>query len=535
MSRSGIVAEGDLNQIPENRSSSAKNDNCNSPKDIVYSRANGSLAKNQKDSPPKEKPRDWQLHSDPARYINYYSFGQIAASAAEELKHKLSENKDVKKPVQDVLSFHLRTICKKYANFFALTDQKLSAELLKEKCGWCNSCQISGGVDCIFRLTDIKYMEGPKPHTLDLGAENNMESHIILAMYNILSVEERLNGLLSGPWQNPQYSICWRNAVLKASDVSSLKQPLLMLESSLRRVAITTEWQKAADSVEVVGSAAHILVRSSNKSLSHVSATARKPGRKPSPNGELKVDSRDVGVYWWRGGKLSRQVFHWKRLPQSLVNKAARQAGRRRIPTISYTDGSQFARRFKYIAWRAAVEMAENAAQLILQIKELEWNIKWTEILSTLPSSLMTKETQKIARLFKKVIIRRKRIEGTNVEYLLDFGKRENIPPVISKHGTKLEESSSERNRYWLSEVHVPLNLLKAYEAKTFARLLKKKETDELSKKTKKLCGSKPEMPRKTGFDYLFEKAEKRSTMPCGHCHKEVIASVHVKEIVYAD
>jgi len=43
-------------------------------------------------------------------------------------------------------------------------------------------------------------------------------------------------------------------------------------------------------------------------------------------------------------------------------------AGRRKIPTILYTDGSQFARRFKYIAWRAAVEMAENAAQLILQV-----------------------------------------------------------------------------------------------------------------------------------------------------------------------
>nr|CAB3458873.1 unnamed protein product [Digitaria exilis] len=255
----------------------------------------------------------------------------------------------------------------------------------------------------------------------------------------------RLNGLLTGPWQNPQYHIYWRKAVLKALDVSSLKQPLLMLESSLRRVAISGEWQKPADSVEVVGSAAHILVRSSNKSSSH--GTARKPGRKPSSNGELKVDSRDVGVYWWRGGKLSRQVFHWKRLPQSLVYKAARQAGRRKIPTILYTDGSQFARRFKYIAWQAAVEMAENVAQLILQIKELEWNIKWTEILGTLPSSLMTKEMQKIARLFKKVIIRRKRIEGTNVEYLLDFGKRENIPPVISKYGKKFEEPSSERNR----------------------------------------------------------------------------------------
>ncbi|OEL33383.1 DDT domain-containing protein PTM [Dichanthelium oligosanthes] len=523
ISRRGNAAEGDSNQIPQNRSSSAKNDNCNSQEDVVYSHANGLYAENQKESPPKKKQSDWLVHSDLVRYINYYSFGQIAASAAEELKHKLSENKEGKKPVQDALSFHLRTICKKYANIFALTDQKLSVELLKEKCGWCNSCQISGGVDCIFRVTDVKCMEGPKPHTFGLGAEKNMESHIILATHNILSIEERLNGLLTGPWQNPQYSTCWRKEVLKASDVSSLKQPLLMLESSLRRVAISVEWQKPADSVEVVGSAAHILVRSSNKSLSH--GSARKPGRKPSSNGELKVDSRDVGVYWWRGGKLSRQVFHWKRLPQSLVYKAARQAGRRKIPTILYTDGSQFARRFKYIAWRAAVEMAENVARLILQIKELEWNIKWTEILSTLPSSHMTKETQKIARLFKKVIIRRKRTEGTNVEYLLDFGKRENIPPVISKHGTKFEEPSSERNRYWLTEGHVPLNLLKAYEAKAFARLLKRKETDELPKKTKKTRDSKPKMPKKTGFAYLFERAEKQSTRLCGHCNKEVAAS----------
>ncbi|CAN6212619.1 unnamed protein product [Urochloa humidicola] len=483
-------------------------------------RSGNTAEENQEDSPPK-KQRDWHLHSDLSRYINYYSFGQIAASAAEELKHKLSENKEGKKPVQDALSFHLRTICKKYVNIFALTDQKLSVELLKEKCGWCNSCQISGGVDCIFRVTDVKCMEGPKPHASGLAAEKNMESHIILAMHNILSIEERLNGLLTGPWQNPQYRIDWRKAVLKASDVSSLKQPLLMLESSLRCVAISLEWQKPADSVEVVGSAAHILVRSSNKSVSH--GSARKPGRKPSSNVELKVDSRDVGVYWWRGGKLSRQVFHWKRLPQSLVHKAARQAGRRKISTILYTDGSQFARRFKYIAWRAAVEMAENVAQLILQIKELEWNIKWTEIQSTLPSSLMTKEMQKIARLFKKVVIRRKRIEGTNVEYLLDFGKRENIPPVISKHGTKFEEPSSERNRYWLSEGHVPLNLLKAYEAKASARLLKKKETDELPKKNK-MRDSKPKVPKNSVFAYLFERAEKLSTRLCGQCNKEVAA-----------
>ena len=175
--------------------------------------------------------------------------------------------------------------------------------------------------------------------------------------------------------------------------------------------------------------------------------------------------------------------------------------------------------------------VAELFSTVCLQIKELEWNIKWTEILGTLPSSLMTKETQKIARLFKKVIIRRKRIEGTNIEYLLDFGKRENIPPVISKHGTKFEEPSSERNRYWLNEGHVPLNLLKAYEAKAFARLLKKKETDELPK-TKKMRDSKPKMLKKTGFAYLFERAEKRSHGLCGHCNKEVAAR-YVKDAYF--
>ncbi|KAG8099175.1 hypothetical protein GUJ93_ZPchr0013g34119 [Zizania palustris] len=491
---------------------SAKNSRCNSQQDVVCSYANGLSVEKQKDRSPHKKISDCYIHLNPAMYINYYSFGRIAASAAEELNHKLSENKEGKKPGHDATSFQLKTVCKKYANIFALTDQKLSVELLKEKCGWCNSCQISGGVDCIFRVIDSKCVEG-------LQSEKNKRSHIILAMHTILSIEERLNGLLIGPWKNPQYSIYWRKAVLKVSDVSSLKWPLLMLESSLRRVAFSVEWQKPADSVEVVGSAAHILVRTSNKSSCH--GSARKPGRKPS-NGELKVDSRDVGVYWWRGGILSRQVFHWKRLPQSLVYKAARQAGHIKIPTILYNDGSEFARRSKYIAWRAAVEMAENVAQLSLQIKELEFNIKWTEILSTLPASLATKETQKIARLFKKVIVRRKRVEGTNVEYLLDFGKRENIPPVIAKYGIKLEDPSSERNRYWLSEGHVPLSLLKAYEAKTLTRLLKKKDITHISKM---MTDFKPPKPIKIGFDDLLEKAKKLVLGLCGQCDREVKTS----------
>jgi hypothetical protein len=157
---------------------------------------------------------------------------------------------------------------------------------------------------------------------------------------------------------------------------------------------------------------------------------------------------------------------------------------------------------------------------MYLQIKELELNIKWTEILSTLYSAASTKETQKIARLFKKVIIRRKRIEATNIEYLLDFGKRENIPPVVAKHGIKLEEPSSERNRYWLSESHVPLSLLKAYEAKGITRSLKKIDKDDLPKN---MSGFRPKKPKRSVFDDLLEKAKKRPNRLCGQCYKTVV------------
>ena len=163
------------------------------------------------------------------------------------------------------------------------------------------------------------------------------------------------------------------------------------------------------------------------------------------------------------------------------------------------------------------------------QIKELELNIKWTDILSTLTSAVSTKETQKVARLFKKVIIRRKRIEATNVEYLLDFGKRENIPPVVAKHGIKFEEPSSERNRYWLSESHVPLSLLKAYEAKGITRSLKKIDKEDLPKNMSDFRSKKP---KRSVFDDLLEKAKKQPSRLCGQCYKTVIDRYGNKSIV---
>jgi predicted ATP-grasp superfamily ATP-dependent carboligase len=76
---------------------------------------------------------------------------------------------------------------------------------------------------------------------------------------------------------------------------------------------------------------------------------------------------------------------------------------------------------------------------------------------------MLDKELRKSFRLFKKVIIRRKCVEeGT--KYLLDFGKRRSIPEIVLKNGSMIEESSSERKKYWLNESYVPFYLLKSFE-----------------------------------------------------------------------
>ncbi|XP_008787592.2 DDT domain-containing protein PTM [Phoenix dactylifera] len=467
------------------------------------------------------KGADSRLQSDPGCYMNYYTFGRIAFSVAQELMHKSSEsgNKESKKPVEDMMSQQLKAISKKSIRFCWCTNQKLSLDAQKEKCGWCHSCKTLNGSNCLFKIMDDKHLESSKPRIVGLRSEKKKKSHILSAMHHILSIEDRLRCFLSGPWEKPHYSNLWRKAVLKASDVASLKHLLLTLESNLRRVALSAEWLKPVDSVEIVGSASHVVTGS--VLMSSNNGSSRKQSKKSLSVSESVRDPAAGSVFWWRGGRLSRQVFHWKILPRSLASKGGRQAGCKKIPNILYPDGSEFARRSKFVAWRAAVEMSQSVAQLIFQIKEFDSNIRWTELSNSHLFPQLTNESKKLARLFKKVMIRRKCIEGTNVKYLLDFGKRECVPPVVARHGVMFEEPNSERKKYWLNEIHVPLNLLKSFEEKKIARLLKKANSGLLSDKVNN-CHMK-KRKRSKGLSHLILKAEKLESQVCGYCNKDVL------------
>ncbi|KAI4306753.1 hypothetical protein L6164_030005 [Bauhinia variegata] len=453
-------------------------------------------------------------------YINYYSFARTASLIAEELMCKTPEkiNKNVEMSEEDIISEQGKVIMKKSTNFCWPSIQNLNADAQKEKCGWCFSCKGPyDDRDCLFNAVVRPIWEVSKSNLIGLQPRKNQNGHLRDVISQSLSLEDRLGGLLSGPWLNPHHSKLWRKDLLKASDVASVKHLLLMLEFNLQRRALSADWLKHVDSVVTMGSASHIVV-SSSRTSSRLGI-----GRKRARYSDIESNSSSnttsgLGIYWWRGGRVSRHLFNWKVLPRPLAAKAARQAGCTKISGILYPENSDFARRSKYVAWRASVETSTSVEQLALQVRELDSNIRWNDIENTHPLCVLDKESRKSIRLFKKAIVRRKHTEGESVKYLLDFGKRRAIPDIVIRHGSLLEQPSSERKKYWLDESHVPLHLLKNFEEKRIAR----KSNGTKSEKSLQIDRGKNMFPRQRGLSYLFSRLEKLDYQQCGQCNRDV-------------
>ncbi|CAO2837350.1 unnamed protein product [Amaranthus hypochondriacus] len=451
-------------------------------------------------------------------YKNSYSFARTAASVVEELLRKPTgkANIDVLKTEEEIISIQLKFILKKSTKSCWIIED-LNGGRQKEKCEWCYCCRFPvEGRGCLFSVKNTSSVSAALKEEIDsILSKRNKKGHLVDVICYLLGMEERLRGFLAGPWLKPQYSETWRQRVLKASDVLSLKIPLLMLESHLRSLALSAEWYKHVDLVTTMGSAHHFVASSRASSKNGIN---RKKVRYSESESKSSAAGKGLTLYWWRGGKASRSLFNWKGVPRFLALKAARKAGAMKIPDIQYLEASENVKRTRFVAWRAAVESSTSLEQLALQLREFDLFIRWDDIENTHSHSLLDKESIKSIRLFKKVIVRRKTLEGTLARYLLDFGKRRCIPDVVHKHGQKLEESDSERKKYWLDEVHVPLYLLRSFEERRLMRKAGKKVPGK-SKKVGKVV-KKP--PREKGFDYLFSRAEKVDSYQCGHCNKNV-------------
>ncbi|KAK8288621.1 hypothetical protein V6Z12_D07G137200 [Gossypium hirsutum] len=454
-------------------------------------------------------------------YVNHYSFAQTASLVVEELLHKPSEktNDDSLKSLEEIIGIQMKVILKKSNRLHWPDIHNLYVDARKENCGWCFSCRYPvDDTDCLFRITSGCVPEVSKSEMVDLQSRWNKKGHVIDVIYHIFSIENRLSGLLSGPWLNPQYMKIWHKSILNASGIASVKHLLLTLEANVHHLALSTDWMKHVDSAVIMGSASHVVIASSRGSAKH--GIARKRGS-CNDNESNPTSNPAVGpsICWWRGGRVSRQLLNWKVLPCSLVSKAARQGGGKKIPGILYPESSDFAKRSRSIAWRAAVESSTSIEQLAFQVRELGSNIRWDDVANTHALPTLPKDFKKSIRLFKKCVVRRKSIETDVVKYLLDFGKRRIIPEIVKRYGTVVEESSSERKKYWLNESYVPLHLVKSFEERRIARNSNKMVSD----KTSEISRMAKESSKKKGFSYLFSKAESTEYYQCGHCNKDVL------------
>ncbi|KAL0342853.1 UNVERIFIED_CONTAM: DDT domain-containing protein PTM [Sesamum calycinum] len=408
-----------------------------------------------------------QVHPG-TNYVNWYEFARTASLFFEEVTYKSSDktSEDAPRSVEEIVAGQLKVITNRVPE---------------------------DGRDCLFIMNDrIPAVENYTCEVLGIQPGINRKNHLIDVMCHVICIEDHLQGLLLGPWLNPDYSMLWRKSVLGVADIASLKKLLLELESNLHHLALSADWRKHVDSVATMGSASHIVSSSARASSRHGIAKKRTKSSEvvttPSSNA-----ATGLSLFWWRGGRGSRMLFNWK-------------VDVRRYQAYFTLIVREYAKRTKYASWRAAV-------------RELNANIRWDEIGNTNLLSKMDKDPKKSIRSFKKVIIRRKCCEGAVVRYLLDFGKRRFIPDVVVRHGSMLEDSSSERKKYWLEESHVPLHLLKSFEEKRIARKSNKMEPGKVHDNS----GVAGMPSKKKGFEYLFARAERLEKNQCGHCNKDVL------------
>ena len=120
-------------------------------------------------------------------------------------------------------------------------------------------------------------------------------------------------------------------------------------------------------------------------------------------------------------------------------------------------------------------------------------------------------------------MICQKRVDEGQLRYLLHFGKKKSIPDIVTKHGVLEEGTSNEDKKYWLDESYIPINILKAYEAKKLDKKLKKTNTEGVPDKgLSEKCYVRKSMQKK-GLSYLLSRGKDSDQLLCRHCGKLVV------------
>ncbi|KAK9168444.1 hypothetical protein Syun_000584 [Stephania yunnanensis] len=469
----------------------------------------------------------------PQLYVNQYFLGDLSASAAANLAVLKSEENHVsashgslktRKVDSANVAMQLKAFSSACSHFCWPSSEKKLMDVRRERCGWCSSCQsyITCKKGCLLNFAASK---GALKVVNGLRSIRNKEGSVPSIASYILHIEESLRGLTVGPFLSASYRRKWRKQVEQASTCMTLKWLLLELEENVRVISLSGDWVKMVEDWLIESSA----LKSSTCSTGPTMKRPGRRGRKSSAISDVAAaPSEDVFniINWWRGGKITKLVFQKAILPHSIVKKAARQGGSRKIAGICYAEGSVIPKRSRKFIWRSAVEMSNSTAQLALQVRCLDSHVRWSDLVRPEQSFHDGKGAEAEATAFRNASICDKKVQGEKIRYCLDFGNQKHLPSRIMKNIIEVEQNEEGKEKHWFAENHVPLFLIKEYEEKADNIPLQPNKTlHSLSKLQRRQLKDS----RRDIFLYLMFKEERVHKCSCASCKKDVLLRDAVK------
>ncbi|XP_042959197.1 DDT domain-containing protein PTM-like isoform X1 [Carya illinoinensis] len=467
----------------------------------------------------------------PQAYINHYMHGDFAASAAAKLAVLSSEeirvpegnaSENSRKVASSNNFLQAKAFSLTASRFFWPSSEKKLVEVPRERCGWCLSCKapVSSKRGCMLNHACLSATKGAMKILAGFRPIKSGEGSLASIATYILYMEACLHGLLVGPFQSASYRKHWHKQVEQASTFRAIKALLLELEEHISIIALSGDWVKLVDGLSFDPS----LTQSASCTVTttHKRGLSGRRKRKQSAASEVTDDScQDQSFTWWQGGKLSKLIFQKAILPRLVVKKAARQGGWRKISGIYYVDSSEIPKRSRQLVWRAAVEMSKNTSQLALQVRYLDFHLRWSDLLRPEQNLQDGKGVDTEASAFRNAVICAKTIVGNKVRYAVVFGNQRHLPSRIMKNIIEIEQSQDGKHKYWFSESRIPLYLIKEYGENVDEVFLPSvEESMNVPIQLQRRC---LKASRQDIFFYLTCKRDKLEVCSCSSCQLDVL------------
>ncbi|KAJ1274244.1 hypothetical protein BS78_05G047200 [Paspalum vaginatum] len=466
----------------------------------------------------------------PQAYMNLYSHGNVAASAAANLaiiasdEGKVSASQPTANPKKKMAAdnaLQLKAFYSAAAHFVWPSTEKKLMEAPRDRCGWCLACRssaIGNKKACFLNMATANAAKASARVLSVMHVIKSSDSHFPSIAAYLANMEESLRGLLVGSLQDMQRKERWHQQLQEASNCRTIIPLLLELESNIRGVAFSASWSKPVDDwpVESPG----LSTGASRPAPYQKRGAGGRRGRKRSLASESGTATDDDNSWiWWTGGNISKRTLQRGALLCSTVKRAARRGGKKRIPGLSYHDSSNFPRRSRQFAWRESVGLSQTSSQLALLVRYLDAHIRWKEFIPPDQTPSDGKSSDADFSALRNAVICDKKIIDNKIRYALKFPNQKHLPVRVTKNILEAEGDQDENRKLWFSENHVPLYMLREFEQNSGIGSLPSSGisdsnyfTDFHTRRAKAFTGDV--------FSYLFHKGE---VYPCTSCKRDVL------------